>query len=114
LADQDGNCQGPELMLSTYNKYYVFGPEGMAESGATQSIEGNEESNTTRPGPSVDGAIESHPGPPWFQWQEGSRYPEFYILHQGWSIHCPYIWYKVVHRVPYKKGTTRQGEQQIA
>jgi len=60
LADQNGDCQGPKLMLNAYNKSYMFGPEGMVKSGATQSYEGNKELNTTRLGLSVNNTMESH------------------------------------------------------
>jgi hypothetical protein len=63
---------------------------------------------------SVQDVISSHPGPPWFRWQEGRGYLEYQVIHQGKVIQCPYIHYGVVHRILYEMGMKRSRQQQFA
>src|SRR6266851_3856463 len=99
----------PIIGLNTYDGSYMVGQlpthqtnenDGVLPSAPTNGVD-NEEAAT------------SYPGPPWFRWHGGDGLLGYQVLHQGRDFQCPYLHYKVHHRVLFEVGMEGNGHQQF-
>jgi len=99
----------PIVGLNAYNGSYMVGQP------LTHRTNENDGVLPSAPANGVDNeeAATSYPGPPWFRWHGGDGLLGYQVLHQGRDFQCPYLHYKVHHRVLFEVGMEGNGHQQF-
>jgi hypothetical protein len=54
-----------------------------------------------------------YPGTPWVWWWEGCGCPGYQVVHQNWTIQCPFVCYSVYEGILYELGSEGVGNPQF-